>query len=267
VKTTTIVRVLLKIPSLCLCLNLLLPAAETRPPDSKEAVVNAFMAARTLPDNTEARKLMTAALEGRYLKNKKLSTRVRGGRVAAFDYDPARIQTSGEKEFQVEMNCIWADWNERAYETQIELLKFVKVRNDWLADEIHFVRSVPFRGLPPFSLEQQKSGKDALVVAKKFAKAMVNRDPKLATQCVTEEYQNQFREPGAWENSIAGPSAPHYVAYDLRDATFKGTSEVEVKIGLYLTEGGKRGFNTVEAKLSVQEGRTSWRVDDFQLIK
>ena len=266
-RTTTIAREFLKIPSLCLCLNLILHAAETSPADSKEAVVNAFMAARTLPDNTESRKLMTAALEARYLKNKKLSTRVRGGRVAAFDYDPAKIQTSGEKEFQVEMNCIWADWNEQAYETQVEQLKFVKVRNDWLADEIHFVRSVPFRGLPPFSLERQKSGKDALVVAKKFAKAIVNRDSQQATQCVTEEYQNQFREPGGWEKFIAGSSAPHYVAYDLRDATFKGESEVEVKIGLYQTEWAKRGFNAVEARVSVQEGRTSWQVDDFQLIK
>jgi hypothetical protein len=267
VRATTIVMDLLRASSLCLCLNLLLLAGETQPPDSKEAVVNAFMAARTLPDNTEARKLMTAALEGRYLRSKKLSTRVRGGRVAAFDYDPSRIQTSGEKEFQVEMNCVWADWNERAYETQIELLKFVKVRKDWLADEIHFVRSVPFRGLPPFSLEQQKAGKDALAVAKRFAKAIVNRDPKQATQCVTEEYQNQFREPETWEKFIAGPSAPHYAAYDLRDATFKGMSEVEVKIGLYKTEWGKRSFNAVEARLSVQEGRTNWQVDDFQLIK
>ena len=266
-RTKTIVRDLLTGSCLSLSFNFFLAAAQSQPMDSKEKAVSAFMAARTLPDNTEARKLMTSALEGRYLRNKKLSTRVRGGRVAAFDYDPSKIQASGEKEFQTEVNCVWADWNELAYETQIEQLKFVKVRGDWLADEIHFVRSVPFPGLPPFSLEQQKAGKDALSVAKKFGKALVNRDPIQATQCVTEEYQNQFRESGAWEKFIAGPSTPHYAAYDLRDVAFKGTSEVEVKIGLYHTEWEKRGFNATEARLSVREGRTQWQVDDFELIK
>lgn len=266
-RPTTIMWDLVRVSSLCLCVNSLLPAAETQPADSKEAVVNAFMAARTLPDNTEARKLMTAGLEKRYLRSKKLSTRVRSGRLAAFEYDPSKIQASGEKEFQVEVSCVWADLNELAYETQVEQLKFVKVRNDWLADEIHFVREIPFRGLSPFSLEQQKAGKEALAVARKFAKALVNRNPNLASQYVTEEYLNQFREPETWDKFIAGRSAPRYAAYDLRDAAFKEVSELEVKIGLYQTEWGKKGFAVAEAKLSVQQGRTDWRVDDFQLIK
>jgi hypothetical protein len=266
-KTRTIIRFLLWLSPLCLILNSPLRAAETRPDDPKEAAVNAFMAARTLADNVEARKLMTAGLEKKYLRGRGLSTRMRSGRVVAFDFNPSQIQSSGDKEFQVEVSCVWADLNELAYETQFERLKFVTVEGDWLADDIDLLRKVPFRGLPQFSLEEQKAGKAALAVAKKFAKALVNRNPKLASQYVSEEYQNQFRGSEAWENFIAGRSAPRYAAYDLRDLTFKGTSEVEVKIGLYQVESGRRGLTVAEARLFLQEGKTDWHVDDFQLIQ
>ena len=248
----------------------LIPAAAARgelPADSKEVAINAFMAARTLPDNVEARKLMTASLEGNYLKGKRLSPRVRSGRVVAFDYNSSTIRASGEKQFQVEVSCTWADLNELAYETQLERLTFVKVRNDWLADDIDLVKKVPFQGLPPLSLEQQKAGRGALAAAKRFAKAVVNRNPKLASQLVTQEYQNQFRTPEAWEDFLAGRSAPRYAAFDLREFTLTSDSAADVKIGLYQVEYGKRGASVAKAQISLQQGKTDWYVDDFQLIK
>lgn len=265
-KTTTFICPLLGLSSLFLILNSIPRAAETGLDDAKVAATNAFMAARTLTDNVEARKLMTADLEKNYLKGKSLSTRMRSGRVVAFDFNPAQIRSSGDRGFQVEVSCIWADLNELAYETQYERLKFVKVKSDWLADDIDLVRKVPFSGLPQLSLEDQKSVKAALAVAKKFSKALVNRNPKLVSQYVSEEYQNQFRGSEAWETFIAGRSAPRYAAYDLRDFSPKGTGEVEVKIGLYQVEWGKRGFTVVEARLFLQEGKADWLVDDFQLI-
>src|SRR5580765_1997524 len=76
--------------------------------DLKAAVVEAFMSARTLEHNVEARKLMTADLEHDYLHKKRLSIRVRSGRVVAFDFDPAKIAQSGDKEFSLDVESIWA---------------------------------------------------------------------------------------------------------------------------------------------------------------
>ena len=233
----------------------------------KEAAVDAFMAARTLADNVEARKLMTASLENEYLRSKRLSVRVRSGRVVAFEYDPARIVTIGQKEFQVEVKSIWADLNEQVFGTQLEKLKFVKVKNDWLADQIQFLRSIPYEGLQPFRLEDQKRAKGALTVAKKFAKARVNRNPKAASQLVSQEFLNRFQGQESWDNFIAGNTAPNYVAYDVRDLKIQESGEVEVKLGFYLVDKGKRGNHTVEALLSLREGTSDWHVDDFEVGK
>src|SRR5438552_17822850 len=150
--------------------------------DLRAAVVEAFMAARTLEHDVEARKLMTADLEHDYLHKKRLSIRVRSGRVVAFDFDPATFVQSNEREFQLDVESIWADLNEQVFATQYERLKFVKVKNEWLADKIEFIRSVPGKKLLPFNVESEKRAKLALAVVKKFMKAVVNRNPKAAIQ-------------------------------------------------------------------------------------
>ena len=66
--------------------------------DLRAFVVESFMAARTLPNNVEARKLMTASLEEDYIRGKK-SIRMRSGRVVAFDFKAADIKSPNDKEF------------------------------------------------------------------------------------------------------------------------------------------------------------------------
>ncbi|MDE2964372.1 MAG: hypothetical protein OXU26_10695, partial [Acidobacteriota bacterium] len=88
------------------------PALPQGSPDtSKAEVVKAFMAARTLRHNVQARKLMTAKLEKRYLRGKRLSIRVRSGRIAAFNFSPAAIFDVGGDKFQVSVESTWVDLN------------------------------------------------------------------------------------------------------------------------------------------------------------
>lgn len=241
--------------------------AQSGPASDKETVIDEFMTARLPADSVEARKLMTATLEDEYLHSKRLSVRVRSGRVVAFEFDPSRIITSGDKEFQVEVKSIWADFNEQVYETQFERLKFVKVGSDWLADKIHFLRAVPYAGLPPFKLEDQKRARSALTIAKRFAKARVNRNPKAAAQLVSQQYLNQFQDQSSWDSFIAGSSALLFTAYEVRDLKVQQTGEVEVTLGFYLVERAKRGSRVVEAHLGLKEGRSDWYVDDFEIVK
>jgi hypothetical protein len=233
--------------------------------DLRAAAVEAFMAARTLEHNVEARKLMTANLEDDYLHNKRLSIRVRSGRVAAFNFDPARITQSGEKEFQAEVESVWADLNEQVFATQHERLKFIRVKNEWLADKIEFIESLPSKRLLPLNVESEKRGKLALAVIKKFMKAVVNRDTKMAVQYTTQEFQRKLKGQEGLEQFLAGPSDPRYAAYDVRRLTQTDPVTMEARVGLYLVHTGKRGFETVEVRLIVKEGKTDWNIDDFQI--
>jgi hypothetical protein len=40
---------------------------------------------------------------------------------------------------------------------------------------------------------------------------------------------------------------------------------MEARVGLYLVHPGKKGFETVEARLIVKEGKTDWNIDDFRV--
>ncbi len=235
--------------------------------DLRAATVEAFMAARTLEHNVEARKLMTASLENDYLHNKRLSIRVRSGRVAAFDFDTARISQSGDNEFFIEVESIWADLNEQAFATQYERLKFVKVKNEWLADGIEFLRSQPGQKLLYFNVESDKRAKLALAVVKKFMKAVVNHNPHLASQFTTQEFQSRVDGLQRMEELLAGPADPYYTAFELRGLTQKTPHEMEVRVGFYLVRKGKKGVDTLEGRLLVKEGSTDWNVDDFQIDK
>jgi len=227
--------------------------------------VEAFMSARTLEHNVEARKLMTADLEHDYLHKKRLSIRVRSGRVVAFDFDPAKIAQSGDKEFSLDVESIWADLNEQVFATQYERIKFLKVKNEWLANDIDFIRSIPGKRLLPFNVESDKRAQLALAVVKKFMKAVVNHELKAAIQSTTQEFQTNIGGQEKLEQLLTGPVEPHYTAYDLRTFTQKDKKEIEMKVGLYLVHRGKKGVVVAEARLTLRQGKTEWNVDDFQL--
>jgi len=233
--------------------------------DLRAAAVEAFMAARTLEHDVEARKLMTADLEHDYLHKKRLSIRVRSGRVVAFDFDPARIVQSNQKEFQTDVESIWADLNEQVFATQYERLKFVKVKNEWLADKIEFIRSVPGKKLLPFNVESDKRAKLALAVIKKFMKSVVNHNPKAAIQFTTQEFQTNTGGQEKLERLLAGPADPYYTAYDLRSLVQKDRKQIEIKAGLYLVQKGRKGVEIVEAQLIAKQGKTDWNIDDFRV--
>ena len=153
---------LLSLTAVCLGGLLAGQVTQTGGTDLRILALENFMAARTLRDNVEARKLMTAALEEDYLRSKRLSIRVRSGRIVAFNYDPASIKGSGDKSFEAQAESLWADLNEQVFATQYEKIKFIKLKDDWLADEIEFLKSVPGRRLLPFNVVSEKRGKLAV---------------------------------------------------------------------------------------------------------
>lgn len=243
------------------------PMAQTGGTDLRALSVENFMAARTLPHNVEARKLMTAALEEDYLRGKRLSIRVRSGRVVAFNFDPSSIKASSDKEFEVEVESLWADLNEQVFATQYERISFVKLKDEWLADKIEFIRSVPGRRLLPFNVVSEKRGKLAVGVVKKFMKDFINRNPKSAMQSLTQEFQGRFKSQEELEAFLAGKADPYYAAYELHTLTQKDPKEMEVKLRIYLVSKGKKGAESQEARLIVREGQTDWNIDEFEFVK
>jgi hypothetical protein len=244
-----------------------LSSLENSPFDLRAAVVEAFMAARTLEHNVEARKLMTADLEHDYLKSKRLSIRVRSGRVVAFDFDPAKIVPSGDKEFSLEVESIWADLNEKVFATQYERIKFLKVKDEWLANDIDFIKSVPGKPLLPFNVESDKRAELALSAVRNFMKAIVNHHLNTAIQHTTQEFQTNVGGKDKLEQLLTGPAEPHYSAYDLRTFTQKDRKEIEMKVGIYLVHRGKKGVIVNEVRLTLRQGKTEWNIDDFQVEK
>ena len=234
--------------------------------DLRTSVVESFMAARTLPHNVEARKLMTASLEEDYLRGKKF-IRVRSGRVVAFDFNAATLKAPNDKEFTVEVESLWADLNEQVFATVYERLKFIKLRQDWLADDIEFLRSEPRRRVLPFNVVSEKRGKLALAVAKKFMKGVLNRDPQMAMQSLTQSFQSRFKSQEELEAFLIGPADPYFTAYELQTLTQKDPKEMEVKLAMISVSKSKRGSTSQDARLVVREGKTDWNVDEFELVK
>lgn len=234
--------------------------------DLRALVVESFMAARTLPHNVEARKLMTASLEEDYSRGKK-SIRMRSGRVVAFDFKAADIKSPNDKEFSVEVESLWADLNELIFATVYERLKFIKLKEDWLADDIDFLRSEPRRRVLPFNVVSEKRGKLAMAVAKKFMKGVLNRDPQVAMQSLTQDFQSRFKSQEELEAFLKGPSDPYFTAYELQTLTQKDPKEMEVKLAMISVSKGKRGSKSQDARLVVREGKTDWNIDEFELVK
>jgi hypothetical protein len=254
---------------------LLIFAITLRPPafaqnasssDLRSSVVEGFMAARTLADNVEARKLMTASLEEDYTRGKR-SIRMRSGRVVAFDFKAADIKSPNDKEFNVEVESLWADLNEQIFATVHERLKFIKLKEDWLANDIEFLRSEPRRRVLPFNVVSEKRGKAALDVSKKFMKAVLNRNPQLAMQSLTQDFQSRFKSQEELEAFLKGPSDPYFTAYELQTLTQKDPKEMEVKLTMISVSKGRRGSKSQEARLVVREGKTDWNIDDFEMVK
>ncbi len=234
--------------------------------DLRGAVVEQFMAARTLEHDVEARKLMTATLEDHYLHNKRLSIRVRSGRVVSFNFDSSKITPSGDKEFAADVESLWADLNEMLFATQYERIKFILVKDQWLANEIKFVKSVPRPRLLPFNLVSEKRGKFALEVVKKLMKALINRDPKVAFQVLTQEFQSQFHSEDELKNFLFGPADPSYAAYEVNTLTQKDPKEMEVRVKIYRVVKGKKGITSQDVRLTVREGKSDWNIDEFELV-
>ena len=263
------VLIRIKVLSLMCALTMLQFPALTRSSsdsDLRALVVESFMAARTLPNNVEARKLMTASLEDDYIRGKK-SIRMRSGRVVAFDFKAADIKSPNDKEFSIEVESLWADLNEQIFATVYERIKFIKLKEDWLADDIDFLRSVAHRRVLPFNVVSEKRGKLALAVAKKFMKGVLNRDTQLAMQSLTQDFQSRFKSQQELEAFLKGPADPYFAAYELQALTQKDPKEMEVKLAMISVSKGKRGSKSQDARLVVREGKTDWNIDEFELVK
>jgi hypothetical protein len=231
------------------------------------AAVDLFLQARTSESDVEARKLMTAHLEDQYLHDKRLSVRVRSGRLVAYNFEPSKISPSGEKEFRIEVESLWADLNEIVYATQVERIKFVKVKDEWLADGIDFIKTVPRPRVLPFNVASEKRGKEALSVAKIFMKGLINRNEKLVTQRLTQDFQSRFSSQVEMEKYLFGPSEPRFVAYEPNTLTQREPGEMEVKVRIFQVTQGKRGSGSQEAKLTVREGKTDWNISEFEFLQ
>ena len=242
-------------------------ASEKKGNDPQSAAVDLFFQARTLESDVEARKLMTAHLENQYLHNKRLSVRVKSGRLVAYNFEPSSISNSGEKEFRIEVESLWADLNEIVYATQVEKIKFVKVKDEWLADEIDFIKTVPRPRVLPFNVASEKRGKEALSVAKLFMKSLINRNAKQVSLRLTQDFQSRFSSAEEMEKYLFGPSEPHFVAYEPNTLTQREPGEMEVKVRIFQVTQGKRGSGSQEAKLTVREGRTDWNVSEFEFLQ
>lgn len=234
--------------------------------DPKSAAVDLFMEARMSGNDVEARKLMTAHLEDQYLHSKQLSIRVKSGRVVAYNFDPSKISSSGDKSFHIVVESLWADLNEIVYATQVEKIKFIKVKDDWLTDGIDFIKTVPRPRVLPFNVASEKRGKEALSVAKIFMKGLVNRNTKLVTQRLTQDFQSRFSSPEEMEKYLFGSIEPHFVAYEPNTLTQREPGEMEIKVRIFQVTQGKRGSGSQEAKLIVREGRTSWNIAEFEFL-
>jgi hypothetical protein len=239
--------------------------AEDKAATLKTKVVEAFMSARMLEDNVAARNLMTANLEDAYLHNKKLSVRVRSGRIAAFDFDPASIETPNNKEFHVTVRSVWADLNEQVYEMETERLKFVSLNNEWLADGIDFLKKIPIPGPPSLQMEDIKRFKMAATTAKKFSKAIVNQNGPLIMELTSQKFHNEFKSAQTLLAPLLSTPSLYCSAYDWRDYKVITPKQIEFKVGFYMARKGGSGFTEVEATFLTEEGASGYTVASFAL--
>ncbi len=230
----------------------------------KVDVVKAFMAARTLRHNVEARKLMTAGLEKRYLRGKRLSIRVRSGRIAAFNFSPAAIFPLGKDKFQVSVESTWVDLNNQVSSRVNEQIRFVKIRGAWLAEEIKFLRSDPRRPIMPFNVASEKRAKFAMMVAKRFMRHLIDRNVEAASQLLTQRFQSRFENQGVMSEFLLGSEDPAYVAFEVTSLVQTEPDRMRMGTTIYLAASGETGFERLDASLILHRGSLDWVVDDVE---
>ena len=241
------------------------PALPQGSPDtSKVGVVKAFMAARTLRHNVEARKLMTAGLEKRYLRGKRLSIRVRSGRIAAFNFSPAAIFPLGKDKFQVSVESTWVDLNNQVSSRVNEQIRFVKIRGEWLAEDIKFLRSDPRRPIMPFNVASEKRAKFAMMVAKRFMRHLIDRNVQAASQLLTQGFQSRFHNQGVMSEYLLGSEDPAYVAFEVTSLVQTEPDRMTMGTVIYLAASGETGFDRLEASLILHRGSLDWVVDGVE---
>jgi hypothetical protein len=232
--------------------------------DSKIATVDAFMNARMLEHNVAARNLMTARLENDYLRGKKLSVRIKSGRIISYDFDPSSLKPEEGQEFEIVVSTTCADLNEQVYGTQREKIKFTRLNNEWMADDINLIQKEPVPGLPPMDLENAKRIKFAVSVAKKFAKAVIKRDAPSLLQVTTQEYQRRFSNSQSMIDTLGSPRDFTYNAFGLKGYSVKNPEQIDFTMIYYQVSKGKRGHTLIEARVTTHQGSLDWLVEDCQ---
>jgi hypothetical protein len=232
--------------------------------DSKATAVDAFMNARMLEHNVSARNLMTARLENNYLRGKKLSVRVKAGRIISYNFDPSTLGAGDRKEFEVEVQSTWADLNEQVFDTQQEKIKFIWLKNEWMADSIDLLNKVPTPGLPPMDLENAKRVKFAVAMAKKFAKAIINRNISSLLQVTSQEYQKRFSNAQNMIDTLGSRQPLTYSAFGLKDYSVRNPEQINFTLVFYQVAKGRRGHTLVEARVTTRQGSLDWEVEECQ---
>lgn len=233
-------------------------------PDSKATAVDAFMTARMLEHNVTARNLMTARLESDYLRGKKLSVRVKAGRIISYNFDPSTLSAGDSKKFEVEVQSTWADLNEQVYDIQREKIEFIGLKNEWMADNIDLLKKEPVPGLPPMELENAKRVKFAVAVAKKFAKAIINRNISSLLQATAQEYQKRFSNAQNMIDALGSRQNLTYGAFGLKDFSVKNAGQIDFTMVFYQVAKGQRGHTLVEARVTTRQGSLDWEVEECQ---
>lgn len=231
---------------------------------TKVKAVKAFMAARTLRHNVEARKLMTAKLEKRYLRGKRLSIRVRSGRIAAFNFSPAAIFDVGGDKFQVSVESTWVDLNNQVSSRVNEQIRFVKFRGGWLAEDIKFLKSDPRRPIMPFNVASEKRAKFAMMVAKQFMRHLIDRNLEAASQLLTQGFQGRFENQRVMSEFLLGTEDPAYVAFEVTSLVQTEPDRMTMGTTLFLAAGGETGFQRLEASVILKRGSLDWVVDGME---
>ena len=232
--------------------------------NSKRAAVKAFMSSRTLRHDVAARKLMTARLEKKYVQDKRLSIRVRSGRIATFNFDTSSFLRLSCGGFQVTVESIWVDLNNQVSSTVHEQIRFLVIEDVKLADDIKWLKSVPRRPVLPFNVVSEKQGKFAMRIGKKFMRYLVDRNIQKATDLLTQEFQVQFESQEKMKAFLLGSENPAYVGFEVTSLIQTEERQMTMGTAIYLARPGEMGYQKLNASLTLRRGTFEWIVDDLE---
>ncbi len=232
--------------------------------NSQRAAVKAFMSSRTLRHDVEARKLMTARLEKKYVQDKRLSIRVRSGRIATFNFDTSSILGLSSGGFQVTVESIWVDLNNQVSSTVHEQIRFLAIEDVILADDIKWLKSVPRRPVLPFNVVSEKHGKFAMRIGKKFVRYLVDRNIQKATDLLTQEFQVQFESQEKMKAFLLGSENPAYVGFEVTSLVQTEERQMTMGTAIYLARLGEVGYQKLNASLTLRRETFEWIVDDLE---